>query len=374
MSDSGDKSEKASGQKLSKARKKGQIARSKEFSSAIALIVAVSYFMAYGAELRTTIFNLFETAWTFDAQTSADLTLILRLLGEAFFIFIKVFAPLMLFQFLVTFLSSSVLGGLHMNFSLLAPKFSKINPISGFGRIFSKNTMVEFLKSVLKISIILTMLFFMLRTNMGEIGGLVRAPLHTTINSALGHYMVEMITMLISVAVVFGLLDIPYQKHTFDSQMKMTKQEVKQEHKEQEGSPEVKGRRRQLQMQYARNSANRTVPTADVVLMNPTHYAVALKYDITRSEAPFVVAKGKDQVAFYIRSLADKHDIEVLIVPEITRSIYHTTQVNQMIPNQLFVAVAHILKYVQQLKAWKHGSQPKPNSLPNFFIPDNLKF
>ncbi len=374
MSENGDKTEQASGQKLTKAREKGQIARSKEFSSAIALIVAVSYFSTYGPELRETIFNLFETAWSFDAQTAADTTLTLRLIGEAFFIFIKIFAPLMLFQFLVTFLSSSVLGGLHMNLSLIAPKFSKINPIAGFGRIFSKQTMVEFFKSLLKISIILTLLYVMLRTNMGEIGGLVRAPFHTTVNSALGYYMVEMITMLIAVAVVFGIIDIPYQKHTFDSQMKMTKQEVKEEHKQQEGSPEVKGRRRQIQMQYARNAANKTVPTADVVLMNPTHYAVALKYDLTRSEAPFVVAKGKDQVAFYIRSLADKHDIEVLTVPEITRSIYHTTQVNQMIPNQLFVAVAHILKYVQQLKAWKNGTQPKPNNLPNFFIPDNLKF
>ncbi len=374
MSDNGDKTEQASGQKLSKAREKGQIARSKEFTGVVALIVSVVYFMNYAKDLRESIFNFFETAWTFDAQVTTDTDFLIHLIGQGFFIFLHLFAPLMLFVFLVTFLASTVLGGLTMNFSLLAPKFSKLNPLEGVKRIFSKQTMVEFIKSVLKISIILTMLFFMLSTNMGEIGSLVRAPFEITINSALGYYMIEMITMLIAVAVVFGIIDIPYQKHTFDKQMKMSKQELKEEHKQQEGSPEVKGRRRQLQMQYARNTANKMVPTADVVLMNPTHYAVALKYDLTRSEAPFVVAKGKDQVAFYIRSLADKHEIEVLIVPEITRSIYHTTQINQMIPNQLFVAVAHILKYVQQLKAWKNGSQPKPNNLPNFFIPDNLKF
>ncbi len=369
----GDKTEQASSKKLSDARAKGQIARAKEFTTAITMIVGVSYFYMYGAELKRSIFLLFENAYTFDTSNAFDLNPQLELLGQALFIMVKLFAPMMLFVLLTAVASSSILGGVNFNFSQISPKFSKINPMSGIKRIFSKQTFVEFLKSVVKISIILFLLYTTLNNNVGVITGLVRASFQTVIQVAFGN-LLTLIIMLISVAVIFGLIDVPYQKMTFSKQMMMSKEELKQEHKQQEGSPEVKGRRRQIQMQYARNSANKMVPTADVVLMNPTHFAVALKYDLSKADAPYVVAKGADEVAFYIRSLADKHEIEVLVVPEITRSIYHTTQINQMVPNQLYLAVAQILKYVQHLQAWRKGQQAKPNKLPSFTIPENLRY
>ncbi len=370
---SGDKTEQASSQKLDKAKKQGQIARAKEFSTTIVLIVCTCYFYVYGGELKTAIVNLFEVAYHFDAKSLSDQKHTLNLIGHALFILVKTFAPLMLFQVLAATISSSVLGGLNFNLSLIAPKFSKINPLAGLKRIYSKQTVVEFIKNLLKIAIIFAILYWFLRSNMGTLGGLVRASFDTVADVSLG-FLFNMLVMLISVAVVFGILDIPYQKMTFGKQMMMTKDEVKQEHKDQEGRPEIKSRIRQIQMQNARRSASATVPSADVVLMNPTHYAVALKYDIAKADAPFVVAKGKNEVAFYIRSLADKHQIEVLEVPDLTRSIYHTTQVNQMVPNQLFVAVAHILKYVQQLQAWKSGQQIRPTSLPSFTIPKELRY
>lgn len=369
----GDKTEQASSKKLNDARAKGQIARAKEFTTAITMIVGVCYFYMYGAELKKSILLLFENAYTFDTSNVFDLESKIELLGQGLFILIKLFAPMMLFIVLTAVASSSVLGGLNFNLSQISPKFSKINPLAGIKRIFSKQTFIEFFKSVAKISIILFLLYTTLNNNVGVITGLVRASFHTVIQVAFGN-LLTLIISLIAVAVIFGLLDVPYQKMTFSKQMMMSKEELKQEHKQSEGSPEVKGRRRQIQMQYARNSANKTVPTADVVLMNPTHYAVALKYDLDKAEAPFVVAKGKDEVAFYIRSLADKHEIDVLVVPEITRSIYHTTQINQMVPNQLYLAVAQILKYVQQLQAWRNGQQAKPNQLPSFTIPENLRY
>ncbi len=369
----GDKTEQASSKKLSDARAKGQIARAKEFTTAITMIVGISYFYMYGAELKRSIILLFETAYSFDTDSVFNLDPIIEQLGQALFILVKLFAPMMLFQVLTAVAASSVLGGFNFNFSQISPKFSKISPLSGIKRIFSKQTFVEFLKSVVKISIILFLLYTTLNNNIGLILGLVRGSFQTVIQVAFGN-LLTLILSLIGVAVIFGLIDMPYQKMTFSKQMMMSKEEMKQEHKQSEGSPEVKGRRRQIQMQYARNSANKTVPTADVVLMNPTHYAVALKYDIEKAEAPYVVAKGVDEVAFYIRSLADKHEVEVLVVPEITRSIYHTTQINQMVPNQLYLAVAQILKYVQQLQAWRSGQQAKPNRLPSFSIPDNLRY
>lgn len=370
---SGDKTEQASSQKLDKARKQGQIARSKEFSGAITLIVSIGYFYTYSDVISDSITQLFEVAFRFTADTQKDNDRILHLLQLGLFLIIQLFAPLVVFKFLASAIATSLLGGFQFNLSLLKPKFSKINPLSGIKRIISKQTFVEFLKSLAKITLIFAILYYMISSHIHIIGNLVRASFQTTMHFSL-LYVLELLGMLILVAILFGVIDIPYQKMTFGKQMKMTKQEVKQEHKEQEGRPEIKSRIRQIQMQNARRSASQTVPTADVVLMNPTHFAVALKYDLNKAEAPFVVAKGKNEVAFYIRTLAEQHQVEVLVVPEITRSIYHTTQLNQMIPNQLFLAVAQILKYVQQLKSWKTGQQGKPAKLPAFVIPDNLRY
>ncbi len=373
MSDSGDKTEQASSKRLQQARDKGQIARAKEFTTAISIIVAVFYFTTYGNEIKLSIMEIFQTAFSFDRTFIGDHDQMRLITGSIFFLLIKIFAPLMLIQYLVSFISSSVLGGLSFNFTHISPKFSKLNPLAGFKRIFSSQTMVEFIKNVIKISLIFAILYYMLSTNIGFLSGLRRASFDTVSSIAI-MYIIKMITMLVSVSIIFGLIDIPYQKLTFNKQMRMSKEELKQEHKQNEGNPQIKGRIRQIQMQNARRVAAKTVPTADVILMNPTHYAVALKYDMTKAEAPFVVAKGKNEVAFYIRELATSHDIEVLTIPDLTRSIYHTTQIDQMIPNQLFVAVAHVLNYVNQLRAWKNGSHAKPNSLPSFTIPEKLRY
>ncbi|MFV0575296.1 MAG: flagellar biosynthesis protein FlhB [Vibrio sp.] len=373
MSDAGDKSEDASSQKLKKAKKEGQTAKAKDFSSAVALIMCVIYYSTQISEIKLDIVQIFGVAYNFTVHDIQSTDYSLMLLGKALFIMIKIFAPLMLIKFIMVALSTIMVSGLQMNFSLIAPKFNKISPISGIKRIFSMNTIMEFLKSVLKITIIFAILYYMLSNNFGIIGGLVRTSFRTVMDMSTG-ILIQMVFMLVAVIVIFGIIDMPYQKYSFKKQMKMTKEEVKQEHKEQEGRPEVKARIRQIQMQNARRSINKSVPTADVILMNPSHYAVALKYDITRAEAPFVVAKGIDEVAFYIRSIGVKNQVEVLEVPALARSIYHTTQVDQMIPNQLFVAVAHILNYVKQLQAWKNGTHMKPNSLPSFTIPEELRY
>lgn len=371
MSD--DKTEQASSKRLQQARDKGQIARAKEFTGAATLIVALSYFISQGPNIKADLTHLLQACFTFDRTNVLNSDPSFMLVGEGLFLLLKIFAPLMVIQYLASIISSSILGGISFNFSVISPKFSKLNPGAGFKRIFSSQTIIEFIKNVIKIALIISILYYMLENNIGYLRGLMRASFNTVSNVSI-ELVIEIIVMLISVTIVFGIIDIPYQKMTFNKQMKMSKSEVKQEHKEQEGNPEVKGRIRQIQMQNSRRQAIKTVPTADVVLMNPTHYAVALKYDMTKAEAPYVVARGKNEVAFYIKSLADKHEVEVLVVPALARSIYHTTQLDQMIPNQLFVAVAHILNYVNQLKSWKNGNHPKPNSLPSFSIPKELRY
>jgi flagellar biosynthetic protein FlhB len=170
---------------------------------------------------------------------------------------------------------------------------------------------------------------------------------------------------LVMVFVLFAVVDVPLQAFLFARNQRMSKQEVKEEHKSTEGRPEVRQRIRQLQHQLARRSVRKTVPTADVVIVNPEHYAVALKYDTKRAEAPFVVAKGVDEMALYIKRLALEHKVEVLALPPLARAIYNTSQVQQQIPAQLYQAVSQVLNYVLQLNAFRSGRRQAPPGFPN---------
>ncbi len=371
MSD--DKSEAATGQRLSKARREGQIPRAKEFTTALALAVTVLYFVSYGDTIWHSISTTFVMSFKFNVQSVSDTGHLLQLFTKAVFFIVQLFLPLFLFKLIAVIGGSVALGGWMMNLSLLMPKFDKISPLKGIKRIFSMNSIVEFLKNVLKVAIFFSLLYFTISENLHVITNLSRTSFNTSF-LAVGTFIGDHIYTMIGVIILFGLIDFPYQKYTFNKQMKMSKQEVKEEHKQNEGKPEIKAKIRQIQMQRARGTAAKAVPDADVVLMNPTHYAVALKYDLERAEAPFVVAKGIEEVAYYIRELAESNDVEVLVIPDLTRSIYHTTQIGQMIPNQLFVAVAQILNYVNQLRRWKAGTHLKPHSLPLFTIPDEFKY
>ena len=175
------------------------------------------------------------------------------------------------------------------------------------------------------------------------------------------------------VLLLFGLVDIPYQRWEHMKELKMTKQELKEEYKSNEGRPEVKQRIRQIQQQFARRRADKMVPKADVVIVNPTHYAVALKYDLSLSDAPFVVAKGIDETAMHIQRIARENNVEIINSPPLTRSIYYTTAIEQAVPSQLYIAVAHILTYVLQLKSFRNGKGEEPMPLPHFSIPKNLQ-
>ncbi|UJF18011.1 flagellar biosynthesis protein FlhB [Vibrio sp. SS-MA-C1-2] len=371
MSDTaGDKSESASSQKLDKAKKKGQLPRAKEFTTAVALIITVLYLYQSAGMMWQSINELFSLTYQFDLKTIDNPLYLQHITGKALFLIIQLFAPLFLYKFISVIISSVILGGWVFNLSLLQPKFEKISPIAGVKRIFSLNSIVELIKNVVKVSLIFYILYHSVSSNIGAISVLSRASFTGAIAVILDSFFWHIVA-LFSVIIFFSLLDVPYQIYDFGKKMKMSKQELKDEHKESEGRPEIKARVRQIQMQMAQGSINKAVPTADVVLMNPTHFAVAIKYDLERAQAPYLVAKGKDEVAFYIREIAQKSDVEVLVIPELARSIFHSTQNDQMIPNQLFVAVAHVLTYVNQLRRWRQGAgHLKPTPLPHFNIPE----
>ena len=267
--------------------------------------------------------------------------------------------------------ASLVPGGWLFVPKKILPDFGKINPLKGVGRLFSKDHLIETAKMVLKSLVVLALLWFSVRHNFAAFMALQSQHFASAIHHGLSLYA-SVMQNLVMLFVLFAVLDIPLAKHLFTRGLKMTKQEVKEEYKNQEGNPEIKAKVRRMQRQIAMGQIRRTVPAADVVITNPTHYAVALKYDTARAAAPFVVAKGTDDIALFIREVAKEHKIEIVEFPTLARSVYFTTQLNQQIPHQLFRAIAHVLTYVLQLKSWRAGMQDKPQLNRHISIPKEV--
>lgn len=374
MSDnSQDKTEQASAQKLKKSKNEGQIARAKEFASACMLLGFCLYFYANFAHIAEAVLNLFQLNFSFSAETLKDNDQIVLRLSKSLFTLIEIFFPFLFVVVIATTLGSLLLGGWIFSFKTIQPKFEKLSFLKGIKRMWSLKTFVELIKSVLKVSVIIALLYHFLSNNLQYLLSLQRLTIESSsieVLSQLARYSLYIIGVLL----VYGLIDLPYQLYEFKKQMKMSKQELKEEHKQAEGRPEVKQRIRQIQQQMSRRSISKTVPDADVIIMNPSHYAVAIKYDPQKAEAPFLVAKGNDQTALFIQRVALENNVEVVISPALSRAVYHTTQVEQMIPNQLFVAVAHVLSYVIQLQRFRRDEIQKPAHLPNFVMPEGFKF
>jgi flagellar biosynthetic protein FlhB len=200
---------------------------------------------------------------------------------------------------------------------------------------------------------------------------LQRTNLPTAIGGAFG-LLFDTLMSLLGVFVAFAVIDVPIQKYFFLKKLRMTKQERKEEHKNQEGRPEVKARIKQIQRQLSQRQIGKVMKNADAIIVNPQHYAVALKYDVKKAQAPYVIAKGVDDMALYIRKMAEAQHLEVLEIPPLARAIYFTTQVNQQIPAPLYAAVAHVLTYILQLKAYKSGLRAKPQLPRNLPIPERM--
>ena len=368
-----DKSEKPSPQKLRKARREGQVARSKEFVVGVLFIAIAIFLWAYGYFLGERAEQLFTINYQLSAAELKQPDIMTRKLAESIRLLAGLFVPMAMVLLITAVLASLIPGGWVMSLKPIQPKLNKISPIAGVKRLFSIKSLVELVKSILKIALISSVLYVLLRSNLSALLAAQRAPFEQGMAITLSH-LIEALIYFGIVVLLIGFIDMPYQLWNHTKELKMTKQEVKEEHKNSEGRPEVKQRIRQLQQQMSRRRIDNAVPTADVILTNPTHYAVALKYDLSRSGAPFVVAKGEGEMAQRIKNIALKHDIEVMNLPPLTRAIYFNTRVDQEIPGPLFVAVAHVLTYVMQLKAYRQGDNTtKPPPLPSLVIPKQLR-
>jgi flagellar biosynthetic protein FlhB len=365
MADSGsdDKTEKASSQKLRKSREQGQVARSKDWAGAIGLLISARMLVwlapGYLEDFRT----LFALALTPLTGTDTLENLWSTAFSTALMLFLKMLAPLAGIP-LAIIAASIIPGGWVLSFEHLKPNFAKLSPLGYFERLHKPRHFAELGITLAKASVLCVVLWHSMHTQYADFVALQAQPLPVAIAHG-AEKMMDAILALCMVIFIFALCDLPLQKLLFLREQRMSKRELKEEYKSSEGSPEIRQRIRQLQNQIARGSIRKSVPNANVVIVNPEHYAVALKYDESKASAPFVIAKGIDEMAFYIRKIATLHDIEVIALPPLARAIYNTSQVNQQIPAQLYRAVAQVLSYVLQLQAFRGGRRKTHPALPD---------
>ncbi|MDK9778815.1 MULTISPECIES: flagellar biosynthesis protein FlhB [unclassified Vibrio] len=367
-----DKTEKASPQKVKKARQEGQIPRAKEFTTAVIFLAVALYFYSQLSNIWQSMTGVFRYNMALTKDDLASPNQMVEQIGQSLAMIIEMLVPMFAVIIIVTVASTLVLGGWMFRPANMLPKLSKLNPLSGIKRMFSTRSLVELIKSTLKVTVVFAVLYGYLDNHLQPLLGMQSLPLNQGVTMIMSILFEGLLLMGVAL-LIFGVIDIPYQRWEHLKELKMTKQELKEEFKNNEGRPEVKQRIRQIQQQFARRKIDKMVPTADVVITNPTHYAVALKYDMSLSEAPFVVAKGVDETAMHIQRIARENQVEIINSPPLTRSIYYTTAIEQAIPSQLYIAVAHILTYVLQLKAFRKGSGKKPHPLPIFSIPKHLQ-
>lgn len=372
-SDGQERTEDATPRRLQQAREKGQVARSKELASVSVLVIGAIALMWFGESLARALYTLMGRLFDLSRDEIFDLP---KLFDIALGSMGNLLGPLLLILvvlFIAALIGAAGIGGISFSVEAAMPKWSKMNPLSGLKRMVGLQSWVELLKSILKVTLVSGVAFYLIDAAQEDLFQLSMDVYPQNIFHALDILLNFVLLISCSLLIVVAI-DIPFQIWQHANQLKMTKQEVKDEYKETEGKPEVKGRIRMLQREAAQRRMMSEVPQADVIVTNPEHFSVALRYKQDTDKAPIVVAKGTDHMALKIREIAREHDIYVIPAPPLARALYHSTELEQEIPDGLFTAVAQVLAYVFQLKQYRKrgGQRPhfKASELP---IPPDLR-
>jgi len=368
---SADKSEEPTEKRLKKAREDGQLPRSKELNTMAVLMAGSGSLIIFGGDLGLALKNIMQHSFSFPREVLFDMRQMAFFLGAAFFEAAWAMAPFLGILLAASILGPIGLGGWLFSTKALAPKFSRMNPIEGIKRMFSVKSLVELVKAVAKVSVVVTVALLLLDLHTEELLAIGNEP----VIPAMGHALdvLKWIVFWLSCSmIVIAAVDVPFQIYDHTKKLKMTKQEIKDEYKDTEGKPEVKQKIRQLQMEMSQRRMMQDVPQADVVITNPTHFSVALKYDGDSMAAPIVLAKGGDEIALKIREIANEHNVEIVAAPPLARAIFYNSEIGQEIPEGLYVAIAQVLAYIFQLRRFRQGGNPKPH-MPDFPVPDDLK-
>lgn len=371
-SDGQERTEQATAKRQQEARQKGQVPRSRELSTVAALLAAALMFLMTGEKMMGALLAGMREGLNVSREQAFDVKLLassfLNELTHALWAMMPFFMVLMV----VGVVAGVALGGLSFSSETLTFKWDKLDPIKGMGRLFSWRGLVEMVKGFAKFMLVAFAALLLLKAWAPQFLGLGDEPLHQGM-AHMGNLLAWSFLILSATLLIIAGIDVPFQLWDHQRQLKMTKQEVRDEHKQTEGSPEVKGRIRRMQMAMAQRRMMAQVPKADVVVTNPSHYAVALRYDQDKGEAPMVVAKGIDFIALKIRSVAQEHDVPVLEAPPLARSLYHSTELDQQIPVGLYRAVAMVLAYVYHLRQGPIYGREGVVTMPDLPIPDDLR-
>ena len=368
--DSADKTEQPTEKKIRDSREKGQVPRSKELASAAVVGIAGITMLVFSSFIVSGAATWMRNALSFDRTVLERPELMLPTFGSAFVNAMSVVVPILIACVIAALVSTLVVGGWNFSTKAMAPDFNKINPIKGLAKVFSKNGLMELVKAMLKFAIVTVIAIYVLKGYAGELLGLAREP--GTQGLAHGLHLILYSFLFFTIGLLLiASFDVPFQLWQNNEKMKMSRKEIRDEMKESEGSPELKGKIRQMQQQAAERKMMQDVPTADVVVTNPTHFAVALKYTEGEGRAPTVVAKGGDHVATAIRELARKSEVTLVEAPLLARALYWNVEIGQEIPVTLYKAVAQLLTYVFQLRLPRLNQAGAPN-LPELDVPTGL--
>jgi flagellar biosynthetic protein FlhB len=368
-----DKTEDPTEKKKKDAREKGEIARSKELNTLAIMLAGSGALLIFGGALAQDLMELMRMNFSLSREVVLDQGAMGAYLMHSGLIALVAIQPVMITLLLAALIGPISLGGWLFSAGTMAPKFSRMNPGAGLKRMFSSKAVIELLKALAKFFIILFVALAVLSSDIDDLLRIAHEPLDMAIIHSLqlvGWSSLWMACGLIIIAAV----DVPFQLWESAKKLKMTKQEIRDEHKDQEGRPEVKQRIRQLQRDMSQRRMMAAIPDADVVITNPTHYAVALKYDPDKGGAPMLVAKGSDFLALKMREIAVANDVLLLESPALARSIYYSTELEQEIPGGLYLAVAQVLAYVYQIRQYRAGKGKRPDPLKDDLpIPPDLR-
>lgn len=357
--------------RLLDARKKGQVPRSKEFNTLISLLAGGAGAWMFGPMMIEATLDVLRLGLMQPARLAFDDQAPAILLHNAMISSVLLLAPIMALLFVASLAAPMAMGGWSMSADAITPKFERIDPVKGLGRIFAVRSLMELAKTILKFLLVAAVAALTLWQLHDWLLGLSVSPLLMSLPAIGGKFVT--VFLLLSAAMIFvALIDVPFQLWDHTRQLRMTRQEVKDEMKETDGRPEVKAHIRGMQQQAAQQRMMLDVPSADVVITNPTHFAVALRYTDGEMNAPVVVAKGKDLVAAQIREIAIDNEITLFSAPPLARALYAASEIGQEIPERLFVTVARVLAYVFQLRqAGGLSSTIKPPSDESLLPPED---
>ncbi|NOT69099.1 MAG: flagellar type III secretion system protein FlhB [Methylophilaceae bacterium] len=366
-----EKTEPATPKRLEKAREEGDVPRSREMVTCTMLLAMGLGLWMLGGNLTQALKVNLSSGLTLERQMAFDPYRLLVNIAEHLGALLWAFVPLAGLMLVVAIASPVLLGGWLFSGKALMPNFMRMNPISGLANLVSANALVELLKAVAKALVVGTAAYVVVSSQLEQVLSLPLQPLHSGMADVTHLLLVGFFT-IVAALVLIAAVDVPYQLIHYANKHKMTKEEVRQESKESEGNPEIKAKIRQQQREMARRRMMAEIPNADVVITNPTHYAVAIKYKSDAMRAPIVVAKGADAVAMKIREIAGENNITIMEAPKLARALYAHTELGDAIPEALYSAVAEVLAYIFQMRIFSKQGGVRPQVPAALDVPEAL--